>query len=124
MSGGVEYAYSPALTLRAGVGYDWSPVTDSVRDIAIPDTNSVTLGLGASYRYSDKITIDLAYNHQFFETGSFCIADPTTNSGTSHCTGASGEHVLLQGTATPSVDAISVGLKYRLAGAAPLEPYK
>ncbi len=124
LSGGLEYAYSPTLTLRAGVGYDWSPITASVRDITVPDTNDVKIGIGASYRYSDRITIDLAYNHEFFEDGSFCIANPATNGGTLHCTGAPTELVLLKGSASPTVDAVSVGLHYKWSGAAPLESYK
>lgn len=34
---GAEYAYSPALTLRTGIGYETSPMQDDTRDILLPD---------------------------------------------------------------------------------------
>ena len=80
---GAEYAYSPLLTLRGGVAYEISPIEDSTRDILVPDSNRVWVSLGASYRYSDHITVDLAYAHVFFEDAPFCIASPAT--GSTHC---------------------------------------
>jgi long-chain fatty acid transport protein len=116
---GAEYAYSPSLTLRTGVGYEISPIKDSVRDILLPDSNRVHLNFGASYKWSDKITINAAYSHIFFDDAPFCIAQ---GGGTSHCTGSN--QVLLQGAADVSADIVSVGVNYKFYGPAPLEPLK
>jgi long-chain fatty acid transport protein len=116
---GAEYAYSPWLTLRTGVGYEVSPVKDNIRDILLPDSNRVHLNFGASYKWSDKITINAAYSHLFFDNAPFCIAQ---GGGTTHCTGSN--QVLLQGAADVSVDIVSVGVNYKFYGPEPLEPLK
>lgn len=116
---GAEYVYSPALTLRAGVGFDRSPVTDSVRDIAVPDSDDVHVSIGASYRFSDKLTFDVSYSHFFFDDAPFCIGSPAA--GTTHCVG---QTVLLSGNASPELDAVSLGVKYKWGESAQLEPFK
>ena len=111
---GAEYAWSPLLVLRAGVAYEISPIKDSTRDILVPDSNRVFLGLGASYRYSEKIVIDFAYAHIFFEDAPFCIASAAANGGSTHCNPATPPSaILLRGSADTSADLISVGLRYR-----------
>jgi long-chain fatty acid transport protein len=118
---GAEYAYSPSLTLRTGVGYEISPIKDSVRDILLPDSNRVHLNVGASYRWSDKITINAAYSHLFFDDAPFCIAQPVA-AATTHC--VPGNVPLLNGSADVSVDIVSVGVNYKFYGPEPLEPLK
>lgn len=109
---GAEHAYSPQLTLRGGVAYEISPIKDSTRDILLPDSNRVWLSLGASYKYSDHITLDFAYAHIFFEDAPFCIASPAT--GSTHCTGGTlPGNILLRGEADAAADIVSVGLRYR-----------
>jgi long-chain fatty acid transport protein len=109
---GAEHAYSPLLTLRAGVAYEISPIKDGTRDILLPDSNRVFLSLGASYKYSQHITLDLAYAHIFFEGAPFCIASPTT--GSTHCAASTlPSDILLRGDSETSVDILAVGLRYR-----------
>ncbi len=119
---GAEYAYSPSWTLRTGVSYEISPVDDSNRDITIPDSNRIGVSVGGTYRYSDRLKFDLAYQHLFFEDNApFCIAE---GAGTSHCVSPY-QLTLLQGTADVAVDLVSVGAKYSTgAPVARLEPYK
>lgn len=62
---GVEYDVDPSWTVRAGGAYEWSPVREAVRSPAVPDANRVWASGGLSYRWSDKITVDLAYSHVF-----------------------------------------------------------
>jgi long-chain fatty acid transport protein len=111
---GAEYAYSPWLKLRTGLAFERSPIEDSTRDILLPDSRRVHLNLGASYRYTDHVTVDIGYAHLFFEDGSFCIANAALNSGSSHCTAATpAGAVLLSGKADVSTDLLAVGLKYK-----------
>ena len=68
---GGEYAYNSQWTFRAGAGYEISPITDSNRDILLPDANRVHVSVGATYKWSDKIAINAAYSHIFFDNESF-----------------------------------------------------
>ncbi|MBJ7545037.1 OmpP1/FadL family transporter [Rhodomicrobium udaipurense] len=117
---GAEYQYSPDITIRAGVGYDSSPVTDFNRNPGLPDSNNVLLSLGGSYNWSQSIRLDAAYAHAFFDDAPFCIGD---GAGTSHCV-SSEQAVLVRGSSDNSADVFSVGLKYSLVPAVELEPYK
>jgi long-chain fatty acid transport protein len=111
---GAEYAYSPALLLRAGVAYEISPIENDTRDILVPDSNRVFLSLGASYKYSEQIVVDVAYSHVFFEDARFCMASAAANAGSTHCNaGTPPAAILLRGDVDSSVDIISVGLRYR-----------
>ncbi len=122
---GAEYAYDPQWTFRLGVGYEISPVTGSNRDTLLPDANRVQIGAGASYKWSDKIVLNVAYSHVFVDDAPFCVASPTAASPATHCTSATpAGAILLQGLATPSADIVSAGLNYKFSTDKPLEPYK
>jgi long-chain fatty acid transport protein len=111
---GAEYAYSPFLLLRAGFGYETSPIRDSTRDILVPDSDRYHLSAGASYKVTDRIVVDIGYSHIFFQDGTFCMANPLANGGSSHCNVATPPTaVLLSGKTDVSVDLLAVGLKYR-----------
>ena len=49
-SGGAEYVWTDRLTVRGGVGYEISPVTDQVRTPLVPDNNRVWASIGASWQ--------------------------------------------------------------------------
>jgi long-chain fatty acid transport protein len=111
---GGEYAYSPLLMLRAGVGYEISPIKDSTRDILLPDNNRVFLSVGATYKHSAQLSLDIGYSHLFLDDAPFCIANAALNGGTTHCTaGTPAAAVLLRGSADNSVDIVGLGLKYK-----------
>ncbi|MFC4174269.1 OmpP1/FadL family transporter [Microvirga sp. GCM10011540] len=62
---GGEYAINPAWTVRAGVGYEISPIELETRNPRLPDSDRVWLSLGATYNWSDKLAFDLGYTHIF-----------------------------------------------------------
>jgi long-chain fatty acid transport protein len=65
---GGEYDWSPNLTLRAGVGYEISPIQSATsRLVQVPDNNHTWLSVGASYKVSMNSSIDFAYSHIFYE---------------------------------------------------------
>lgn len=66
---GGEYAYNEALTLRAGVAYELTPVTDTHRGPRVPDNDRVWLSAGATYDWNDWITLHGAYTHIFIKDG-------------------------------------------------------
>lgn len=105
---GGEYDYNPLLTLRAGVAYEISPVdSPEKRIIGIPDSDRIWLSGGASYRWSESTTVDVAYTHIFFDDARFDRISPA------------GFHV--QGETENSADIITVGLKMKWGGEAPLK---
>jgi long-chain fatty acid transport protein len=64
-SGGAEYIWSDRLTVRGGLGYEISPVTDQVREPNVPDNNRIWASIGASWKVSKFMHFDLAYTHIF-----------------------------------------------------------
>ncbi len=102
-SAGLEYAFNPALTLRAGVSYEKSAVTDRVRTTRISDNDRLGLSVGAGYNWNERLTIDLSYAHYF-------IKDAPVDIGPGH---PSFVGVTYQGVAKPSVDVLALGLTYR-----------
>ena len=56
---GAEYQWNPQLALRAGIGYEKSPITDQVRIPVLADDDRFWLSIGASYKYSEKISLTL-----------------------------------------------------------------
>jgi long-chain fatty acid transport protein len=65
---GITYRPQPNFVLRAGVSYGQTPVPSaSVRTPRLPDSNRVTMALGAGYSVSQDVRLDLAYGHLFDE---------------------------------------------------------
>ncbi|KJH68829.1 OmpP1/FadL family transporter [Chromobacterium violaceum] len=59
---GGDYFYSEALTLRAGLGYETTPVPNPQhRNVLIPDADRMWLTLGAGYRISKQASVDVSY---------------------------------------------------------------
>jgi long-chain fatty acid transport protein len=74
---GAEYAYNDALTLRSGVAYEKSPVPDFTRSVRAPDNDRYWLSLGASYKFADNMTANLAYSHVFMKDGDVAALNTT-----------------------------------------------
>jgi long-chain fatty acid transport protein len=103
---GGEYDYSPLITLRSGVAYEISPIDDPTkRLVQIPDNNRVWLSIGASYKWSEATTFDVAYSHIFIEDGG---VDLQTASGPG--LPAQGPFI---GNSQAYADLISVGMRTR-----------
>jgi long-chain fatty acid transport protein len=62
---GGEYRAGKRWKLRAGVGYDESPVPDATRGPRIPDANRTWLTGGVEYRLSPAAALNLSYGHLF-----------------------------------------------------------
>jgi len=104
-SAGFEYQWLPSLTLRAGGGYEISPITDAVRLPNIPDANRIWLSGGLTYALASNMKLDLAYSHVFVDTATIAIGP-----GSPAFVG-----VTYNGTAKGAIDLISVGFRYQFA---------
>ena len=65
---GADAALSDKLTLRGGIQLDGTPTRDDRRDPRVPDSDRVNYNAGASFRMSDRITLDAAAAYTDFET--------------------------------------------------------
>lgn len=110
-SGGVEYQWDPKLTLRAGIAYEISPVTDEDRSVRLPDSNRFWLSGGFTYAFTPQLSLDLAYTHIFAQSGT--ITQLPTGVGNS------GRGLLVADVNDAYVDIVSVGVRYRFDTAAP-----
>jgi len=94
---GANYRMNDKVTLRGGVAYDETPVSDTFRTVRIPDENRTWLAFGAQYRLSSKSALDFGYTHLF-------IKDATINKTESGVT--------LSGKYDASVDILSAQLTH------------
>lgn len=62
---GANYHLNDQLTLRGGVAFDETPVSDAFRTARIPDEDRTWIAFGAQYRLSRKSAIDVGYAHLF-----------------------------------------------------------
>lgn len=68
-STGLNYKYEKNLTLRSGLAYEGTAVTQEYFSPRVPITNKYLLSFGGSYQVSNKLFIDANYIHYFFEKG-------------------------------------------------------
>ena len=66
-SAGGEYKWDAQTTMRAGVGYEISPVTDQFRTINIPDSNRWMVSTGLTRYLGKGITLDFGYSYIWFQ---------------------------------------------------------
>ena len=60
---GGAYDISEALTVRAGIAYEFSPVENDVRSLRLPDDDRLWLSFGASFQPTEHARIDLGYSY-------------------------------------------------------------
>ena len=65
---GTDYYLNEKWTLRTGVAYDQAGVTGKkYRTARVPDSDRFIVGVGASYKASEKVQIDFNYGHIFMK---------------------------------------------------------
>lgn len=108
LSVGAEYKLTEQFTFRGGLGYEWSPITSSNRDLRVPDSNRISLAMGMGYRWNDNLSFDFAYSH-LFTTGNTGVAlvpgNPHYETG-----------LPFVGSVASDVDLVSVGVTYKFSG--------
>lgn len=111
-SGGLEYKYNQALTLRAGVGYELSAIDDTSRSPLISDNDRLYLSAGFSYKVSEKLNFDLGYTFINVNKARFRYAP-----GDIRFTG-----VQIAASSDPKIHIVSAGLTYRWDDPAVAQP--
>jgi len=99
---GAEYQASQRLTLRGGVAYEISPITDQVRTPRLPDNDRFWTSVGATWVIAPGFSADLAYTHIFVQDTSINVVagNPWYITGLAYV-----------GSSNPSVDIFSIGMK-------------
>lgn len=105
---GAEYQFMPDLSLRSGIAFEKSPITDRVRTPRIPDADRIWLSFGLSYQVTNSIRLDLAYTHIFVNDANIAITAASGNPWYNPISGLE-----YTGTAKSNVDVISFGFKRR-----------
>lgn len=95
---GLTYTHNDKWTFRGGIAYDESPISDRYRTARIPGEDRKWIALGASYKYSDHITVDAGYTHIF-------VSDPSLNEVTE-------QGYTLSGDYEASVDILGVQMRW------------
>ena len=67
LAGGVDYAVTPAVTLRAGVQHATTPTRTGERDARVPDANRWNYAVGGSFNITPRFAIDAAANYVDFK---------------------------------------------------------
>ncbi len=110
---GGEYDVNPALTLRAGFGYEVSPIDFTNRSVRLPDGDRYIASFGASYRWSQQLTFNLAYSHFFLDRSRILAGlgrDYNVN------------NIAFAGVVDSSADIVSVGFRYVFGASPPPAP--
>ncbi|MGH1569866.1 OmpP1/FadL family transporter [Methylobacterium sp. P31] len=100
---GAEYDASPNLTLRTGFGYETSPIDFRNRSVRLPDGDRYSVSVGASYRWNERLTLNLAYSHLFLDR-SRILAGIGRDYNVSN--------IAFAGVVDASADIVSVGFRY------------
>jgi long-chain fatty acid transport protein len=106
-SAGGEFDVNDKLTVRAGVGYELSPLDGDNRTFRLPDNDRLWLSAGASYKASERFSFDLGYTY-------ISVADTDINSVAE---GGPQQNDVFSGESDADVHLISAALKVKFGGA-------
>ncbi len=73
---GADYKATPKLTLRTGVAFDSSAVSDAHRTQTIPETSLIWLSTGAGYQFTPNFSVDAGLSYIFARSGSMSERNP------------------------------------------------
>jgi long-chain fatty acid transport protein len=115
---GGEYVLNPAWTVRAGIAFEKSPVTDGVRTTRIPDNDRMWYSVGASYKPASLrgFTFDAGYSFIDVKNAPVCVglAAGCASNPWSSVTGAG-----YNGSVSSYINVVSLAVRYQWDDAAP-----
>lgn len=108
---GGEYAFNPALTVRAGIGFEKSPIADNKRTVRIPDNDRIWYSLGATYKPASlpRLTFDLGYSFVDVKNAPICMGPAASGCPTNPWSGAA----TYIGAVKSHVNIVSLALRYQ-----------
>lgn len=114
---GAEYAWTPATTLRAGIAYEKSPVTDAVRTPRLPDNDRMWYSVGASYKSPDirGLSFDLGYSFIDVKNTPLNLGPTSGNPWSALPTSS-----VYVGSVSSNIHILSIALRYQWDDVAPV----
>lgn len=105
---GGEYLLNQDLTLRAGVGFEKSPIVDNVRTPRLPDNDRTWYSVGATYKMPQirGLTLDFGYSFIDVKNTSINISAASGNPWLN----SAGTYI---GSVDSNVHIVAVGLRYQ-----------
>lgn len=110
---GADYDAAPNLTLRTGFAYESSPIDFTNRSVRLPDGDRYIASVGASYRWNERLTLNLAYSHFFLDRSRILAGI-----GRDYNVG----NIAFAGVVDSSADIVSVGFRYVFGAPPPVAP--
>ena len=104
---GAEYVMDARTTLRGGVAYEISPITDRVRIPLLPDNDRIWLSVGASYKMLPNLIMDVGYSHIWVKDANINISPTSGNPWFNPALPIS-----YVGNASTGINIYSVGFRY------------
>jgi len=75
VSAGADWRINESFTVRGGVAWDQTPVTDQYRTPLIPDGNRFWTSVGATWNATASTALSVAYTHIFVSSPSLALTD-------------------------------------------------
>ena len=105
---GGHFTLTPKWLLKAGVGYDYTPVRDEYRGVQLPDGDHFVFSSGFRYRFTPNFWLDVGY--------SYILPAKVDVNGTETASGPNGADIVTtaSGTANGSASVYGVQLTWNL----------
>lgn len=114
---GGEYKWDSKLTLRTGLAFESTPIKDESRSIRLPDNDRIWTSIGAGYRFTEQLSLDVGYTHIFPKSTKVSILDASNPNYKTNYSAASIDKLNVDVKA--HVDIVSLNLTYRFDTPAP-----
>jgi long-chain fatty acid transport protein len=72
---GGEVDVTQRIAVRAGIGYELSPIDDNVRNYRLPYNDGLLLSVGTTYRLDERFSFDIGYSFYSVEDMDILAAD-------------------------------------------------
>jgi len=103
---GGTYNIDDNWTLRAGIAYDQTPVTDFYRTARLPDSDRYWLAAGVGYKFTEGFSVDMGIAHIF-------MSDASISSSVNSTTTVAGGTATISGSYKNQIDLISLQTRFR-----------
>jgi long-chain fatty acid transport protein len=112
---GGEYAWTEATTLRAGIAYEKSPITDGVRTPRLPDNDRMWYSIGASYKSPAIRGLSFDFGYSFIDVKNTPINISATSGNPWF--NSTGTYI---GSVSSNIHIVSISARYQWDAPAPV----
>ena len=107
---GTTYKLTKKWTGKFGLGYDETPTNDKNRELRLPDSDRINVALGAHYQATERMSLDVGYEHSFMKKTSVYTTITLPNVPSQ---GIVDNAYILNGSFNNSADIVGVQLTYK-----------